>query len=113
MGGSLLHYDLCFNVHVRDDPSCRCGARFERVLHYFMQCALFDAQRERLLESVNLYQPCTLPLLLYGDSALSDNDNRNVFFLLTSITSNENTKHSHLYQVFVHGPLMKRLSREP
>ena len=43
MGCSLLHYDLCYSVHVIEDPSCSCGAVLETAQHY-----LYATQRQRL-----------------------------------------------------------------
>ena len=38
MGCSKLNSDLCFKLHVSDDPSCKCGHPLENNHHFFFIC---------------------------------------------------------------------------
>ena len=78
MGCSLLSYDLCLNLHVVNDPSCRCGA-VETPYHFFFNCTNYSLQRERMLTQINHLSECTLNLLFYGDAELTLDLNRKIF----------------------------------
>ena len=66
MGCSKLNYDLCYKLHVKDDPSCRCGYHSESVAHYFLYCPMFETQRIDLIEAVSGIGPINLTTILTG-----------------------------------------------
>ena len=79
MGCSLLNYDLCYKVYVRDDPSCNCGAPLETSYHYFFQCPRYNLIRNDLDNTINAFSSFTLKLLLYSDPDLSYDSNKTIF----------------------------------
>ena len=74
-----MNYDLCFNLFVKDNPSCSCGDPIENSLHYFLKCPLYAAQRELLLEKLDFIDDVSLNILLYGDERWSFDDNVIIF----------------------------------
>ena len=79
MGCSKLKYDLCFKLHVVDDPPCACGAPFEDAYHFFFNCPLYDDIRLDLLTSVTSVTICNLSNLLYGNNDLDLDQNKVIF----------------------------------
>ena len=82
LGCSKLKAHLHFNLHVEDDPSCRCGHTSEDAYHYFCICPLYDRQRVEMLESISRQLPSASPrlsLLLRGDERLSEEENILIF----------------------------------
>ena len=66
IGCSMLNYDLCFNVHVKDNLSCRCGAPLETAFHYFFCCPQSSDIRRTMIESIELICPCNLKIVMHG-----------------------------------------------
>ena len=72
-----------------ESPRCFCGVTHETVPHYFLDCPLYAAQRERLLVDIRniispTLHPATLPILdkdayikilLFGSKDLSSEEN--------------------------------------
>ena len=68
MGCSKLNSHLYNNLHVIDNPQCACGYVSEDVIHYFLHCPLFAAQRIVLLNSVGDVAPINVATFLYGNN---------------------------------------------
>ena len=79
MGCSKLNFDLCYSLHVKDDPSCRCGARFETASHFLIECPLYTKERENLQKAVGIFDAFNLRSLLHGNKNLSFIDNTVIF----------------------------------
>ena len=76
-GCSSLNLDL-FLKNITDSPLCRCGS-IENSQHYFFHCRFYEVPRTILLNAIEIHQPPSLNLLLYGDSALSQETNNFIF----------------------------------
>ena len=74
---SNLHSDL-HRVNLISSSSCQCGHSNENAFHFFFECALFDEQRNRLVQKLLYFTPLTLDKLLFGDLSLSDHENYNI-----------------------------------
>ena len=86
IGCSMLNYDLHFNLHVIENPNCRCSmAVHETAEHFFTVCPLYNASRidlyAKLFNIPNL-SPISIELLLYGDPSLPDQPNQSIFNLV-------------------------------
>lgn len=79
IGCSKLNSDLCYNLHVINNPTCECGAPEETTYHYFFECPNFNADRVNLLNAVSPVTNVTLDALLYGLPTLSLCQNQAVF----------------------------------
>ena len=75
LGCSGLKAHLHFNLHVEDDPYCRCRRVIEDPAHYLLHCPLFQEQRTLLLHAITQIVTPSLDIILYGDETLSINDN--------------------------------------
>ena len=62
IGCSKLNADLCFNLHVRDNPSCICGAPNENDYHFYIKCPCFTVQRNVLQSAIADLSPLRLNL---------------------------------------------------
>jgi hypothetical protein len=54
---SFLNYDL-FRVGIVSDPSCRCGAAFEDLKHFFLGCPIYLQARTKLIDNINMVTTC-------------------------------------------------------
>ena len=79
LGCSKLKYDLCFKLHVEDDPSCACGAVYEDAHHFFMDCPLYNDIRTDLVNTVSAVATFDVCNLLYGSKHLHREDNMTIF----------------------------------
>ena len=79
IGCSKLNYDLCYNLHVIDNPNCTCGALQEDAFHYFIACPHFVEFRLQLFNVISTYCEVTLETILYGNLDLQDNYNKTIF----------------------------------
>ena len=75
LGCSGLKAHLHFNLHVEDNPTCRCGAEIENPEHYFLHCQQYVAPRIHLLNAISRLAAPSIYVILYGDPILSTNDN--------------------------------------
>ena len=78
IGCSKLKAHLHFNLHVEDDPSCRCGFGIENPYHFLFTCPLYAQIRVVMLDSISQIKPDIapgLPLLLRGDINLTFDQN--------------------------------------
>ena len=82
IGCSKLKAHLHFNLHVEDDPSCRCGFGIEDPYHFLFTCLLYAQIRVVMLDSISHIKPDIapgLPLLLRGDINLTFDKNKAIF----------------------------------
>ena len=79
MGCSLLNYDLCYRVYVTDNPACRCGASMETAFHFFMECPLYQLERENMVNAIVPYANCTLQVILRGSEVVNLETNKLIF----------------------------------
>ena len=84
LGCSGLKAHLHFNLHVEDDPYCRCRRVIEDPAHYLLHCPLFQEQRTLLLHAITQIVTPSLDIILYGDETLSINDNQYSHFPIGS-----------------------------
>ena len=52
IGCSELKAHLHYNLHVEDDPSCRCGFGIEDPYHFLFTCPLYTQIRVVMLDSI-------------------------------------------------------------
>ena len=79
LGCSKLNYDLCFNLHVSNNPACACGAQFETATHFLLECPLYIRQRATLRATVGKYGNFGSKTMIFGDKNLSINENLAIF----------------------------------
>jgi len=83
MGCSKLNYHLYRNLHVIPSKACSCGCYSETTSHYFFACSKYVDFRQSLFDSVNSIIPANvtlnLNLLLYGNNALTYEQNIKIF----------------------------------
>ena len=78
IGCSKLKFDLCYNLHVIDDPLCSCGAT-ESAKHFFMDCPTYVDLRIELFNVISIFTSVSIKTLLEGCSHLSTIQNRIIF----------------------------------
>ena len=61
-----------------DNPNCTCG-QTETTAHFLLQCRNNSVIRDNTINSLNLLVPITAKLLLYGSTALTDEQNTLIF----------------------------------
>ena len=79
IGCSNLKNDLCNNLHVIDSMQCDCGAPVENAHHYFLECPLFNDNRNSLINKIGYLTLINTNILLYGNAELTLEDNKRVF----------------------------------
>ena len=79
IGCSKLKYDLCFNLHVIDDPSCSCGAHIEDAEHFFLFCPNYNDIRVNSYTSFPDMNYFDISTILYGNHDLPVEANKAVF----------------------------------
>lgn len=79
IGCSKLQSDLYFNLHVSDNPLCRCGTAVEDAYHYLVCCPLYTVERNILANRINHISILEKDILLYGRMQLDDNLNKEIF----------------------------------
>ena len=76
IGCSKLKYDLCYNLHVINNPSCPCGALVEDANHFFLSCPNYDNLRLELFNAISVYSEVTIQIILHGNVNLNINLNK-------------------------------------
>ena len=94
IGCSKLKAHLHFNLHVEDDPSCRCGFGIEDPYHFLFACPLYMYAQKRvvMLDSIPHIKPDIAPelsLLLRGDINLTFDQNKAIFEYVPSFYKNK------------------------
>ena len=83
---NALNYYL-FKIHCALSPACFCGAKYETIVHNFLYCPRYAAQRISLLlvtaqvfdNWYNLSDLRNVEILLHGSSNLTNELNRLTF----------------------------------
>jgi uncharacterized protein (DUF1499 family) len=73
MDSSSLNAHI-FLRNLVDNPNCTCG-QTETTVHFLLQCINYSVIRDTTINSLNLLVPITAKLLLYGSTALTDEQN--------------------------------------
>ncbi len=79
IGCSKLNSDLCYNLHVIDEPACTCGSPLENAEHFFLFCPIFQNLRITMINEIEGVMPITITNLLFGNSDYSIDDNQSLF----------------------------------
>ena len=82
---SPLNDHLYSHIHVIDSPQCPCGHPRETTKHYFLECPLFQNERQDMLQklkSINFHP--SLHNLLYGDFSVDEKTNISAFEIVQS-----------------------------
>ena len=87
MGCSKLNGDLCRNLHVIPEPTCRCGYHIEDAEHFLLYCPLYNTDRADMVSSIINVTDITIENLLYGHGALTPEDNEEVFRAVHAFSS--------------------------
>ena len=78
---SFLNYDL-FRVGIVSDPSCRCGAAFENLKHFLLDCPIYLQARTTLIDNINMATTCyilDMKFLTCGNANLTYEENCIIF----------------------------------
>ena len=74
---SSLHQHL-FLKKVIDDPLCECVA-VENNQHFFFHCHRYRNLRQELFNKISAFCLPTIDVILYGDTDMSVDDNKEIF----------------------------------
>ena len=74
---SSLNHHL-FVKNIVPSSLCLCGSQ-ETTYHFLLICPLFTVQRQLMLSSVKVLTDVTLRNLLYGDTTLTEEQNKTMF----------------------------------
>ena len=64
---------------VINDSSCHCGATTEDAHHYFIQCPMYEIERQILRQNIEMVSSFTVKVILFGDPQLSLKQNKVIF----------------------------------
>ena len=76
-----------FSKNIVESPLCTCGA-IEDTYHFLIACPLYDRQRDLLIASLNPSFQFDVNQLLFGNEALSDETNNQLFDHVQTYISN-------------------------
>jgi len=79
LGCSKLKSDLCYNLHVIDEPMCDCGLEEENPTHFFFSCPTFTDIRLQLFNSISVYSHVDIKVILEGNPDLNEEQNQSIF----------------------------------
>ena len=79
IGCSKLKYDFCYNLHVINEATCRCGEDDEDYYYYFMECPNYTDLRLQLFNAIVPFTYPEIGILLYGNPQLEQNINLDIF----------------------------------
>jgi hypothetical protein len=75
---SKLKADLCYNLHVVNNPSCTCGATNENAKHFVLYCPLYNNIRVIMVNKINNKMPVMAHNILIGRDKYNVNVTRRV-----------------------------------
>jgi hypothetical protein len=78
---SFINYDL-FRVGIVSDQSCRCGAAFENLKHFFLDCPIYLQARTTLIDNISMdttYYALDIKFLTWGNVNLTYEQNCVIF----------------------------------
>ena len=79
IGCSKLNFDLHFNLHVIDNPTCTCGPLFEDAHHFFIECPHYLEIRRDLFNVISIFTQVSIDTILFGHVELTTEQNYIVF----------------------------------
>ena len=79
LGCSALNAHLCLNLHVIQNPSCKCGYELEDPMHFYLQCPLYINERNKMNTVISNLTVVSLDHILYGDPELDFKSNLAIF----------------------------------
>jgi hypothetical protein len=79
IGCSKLKLDLCYNLHVTDDPLCECSLEEENAIHFFLNCPNYTDIRLQSFNSISIYSHVDIEVISRGNSLLNDEQNKAIF----------------------------------
>ena len=71
---SNLNNDL-FRNHLRDNPLCDLCGMIEDAIHYFFHCRKFTLERQVFNDTVRVFQPLSIDMILCGNFNLNMENN--------------------------------------
>ena len=71
---SNLNNDL-FRNHLRDNPLCDLCGMLEDAIHYFFHCRKFTMERQVFNDTVRVFQPLSIDMILCGNFNLNMENN--------------------------------------
>ena len=71
---SNLNNDL-FRNHLRDNPLCDLCGMIEDAIHYFFHCRKFTMERQVFNDTVRVFQPLSIGMILCGNFNLNIDNN--------------------------------------
>ena len=71
---SNLNNDL-FRNHLRDNPLCDLCGMIEDAIHYFFHCRKFTMERQVFNDTVRVFQPLSIDMILCGNFNLNMENN--------------------------------------
>ena len=74
IGCSSLLSHLGYNLHVEDNPKCKCGISEEDCEHYFFHCPVYVNQRKRPFRTVD-QTTLSVSIILREDEIISFEEN--------------------------------------
>ena len=64
-----------YRINLIKNPNCNCGAPYGDVIHYFLECPLYQIQRANLFNDIEL----NIETILFGNENLGLQINTNIF----------------------------------
>ncbi len=89
---SKLNYDLCYKLHVINEPYCICGVIGD-PFHYFLECPNFVDPCIDLFNAISAYSYVDLEVILQGSPNLNEDQNKAIFDAVHLYL--ERTRHFH------------------
>ena len=71
---SNLNDDL-FRNHIHDNPLCDLCGKVEDAIHYFFNCRKFTIVRQGFNDTVRVFQPLSIDMILCGNYNLNMENN--------------------------------------
>ena len=71
---SSLNNDL-FRYHIRDNPLCDLCGMVEYTIHYFFHCRKFTIKRPGFNDTIRVFQPLSIDMILCGNYNLNMENN--------------------------------------
>ena len=75
-----------FSKNIVESPNCACG-EIEDSYHYIFTCPLYHRQRSLLFDAINHITRLDLNTLLFGNNALSEDENHELFYHVQTFIS--------------------------
>ena len=66
---------ILFRNHLRDNPLCDLCGMIEDAIHYFFHCRKFTMERQVFNDTVRVFQPLSIDMILCGNFNLNMENN--------------------------------------